>query len=96
MGNSEFISGLSLVVSLASFAASGITIYLNFFRKPKYVSPPIRWIAFGLWHNGNNENTLLINIPIVATNIGGNTGVIDSFYIDLISLSTQEKERFYA
>jgi hypothetical protein len=82
----DFISVTSLSISL-------LTAYWNILRGAKYVSPPLRWVVFGLLPG---SNTLVINFPVAVTNTGSSTGVIDSFYIDLTNLSTRKVERFYA
>jgi hypothetical protein len=86
----DYITGGSFVVSITSLI---ISTYWNILRGAKYLSPPIRLVVFGLLPI---KNIPIINLPITITNTGGNTGVIDSFYIDIISLSNNKKERFYA
>ena len=81
----DFIAGTSLLISL-------LTAYWNILRSAKFVSPPLRWIAFARLPE---SHTLVINFPISITNIGGRTGVIDSLYIELMNLSTCQIERFY-
>ncbi len=80
------MSGTSLLISF-------LTAYWNILRGAKFVSPPLRWIALGRMPE---THTLVINFPISITNVGGRTGVIDSFYVDFSSLSTHKSERFYA
>jgi hypothetical protein len=82
----DFIAVTSLLISL-------LTAYWNLLRGAKFVSPRLRWIAFGLLPE---SSTLVINFPIAITNIGSRTGVIDSFYIDFTNLSTSQVEKFYA
>lgn len=82
----DFLLGISLLISL-------LTAYWNILRGAKFVSPPLRWIALGRMPEAH---TLVINFPVSITNIGGQTGVIDSFYIELSNLSSRECERFYA
>ena len=81
----DLIASTSLLISL-------FTAYWNILRGAKFVSPPLRWIAFGRLPN----HTLLINFPIAITNTGSITGVIDAFYIELTNLSNRQTERFYA
>jgi len=83
----DFIAGTSLLISL-------LTAYWNILRGTKFVSPSLRWIAFG--RLPDRTNTLVINFPISITNIGGRTGVIDSFYIEFMNLSTLQTEIFYS
>lgn len=80
-------------LSISSLIISAFTLYWNILRGVHYVSPPLRWIIFGLLPQ---SNTLVINFPIAITNIGSCSGVIDSFYIELMELSTSKTERFYA
>lgn len=82
-----FIAG-SFIVSIATF-------YWNTLRGAKYISPPVRWIRFALLRE-ENKITPIVDLPITITNIGGRSGVIDSFCFDLINLSNQKMERFYA
>lgn len=82
----DFIAGTSLLISL-------LTAYWNILRGPKYVSPPLRWIVFGLLPEAH---TLIINFPVAITNIGSRTGVVDSLYIDFTNFLTRKSERFYA
>ena len=82
----DFVSGTSLFISF-------LTAYWNIFRGAKFVSPPLRWIVLGRMPEAH---TLVINFPISITNVGRRTGVIDSFYIDFLNLSTRKSERFYA
>lgn len=82
----DFIAISSLLISL-------FTAYWNILRGSKFVSPPLRWIVFGLLPG---DNTLVINFPVAITNIGSSTGVIDSFYINLNEVATGRTERFYA
>lgn len=82
----DFIAGTSLLISL-------VTAYWNILRGVKFVSPPLRWIVFGRLPEAN---TLVINFPISITNIAGRTGVIDSFYIEFMNLSTLQTETFYS
>ncbi|MBD2060489.1 hypothetical protein H6F88_31600 [Oculatella sp. FACHB-28] len=82
----SLISGTSLLISL-------FTAYWNILRGPKYVSPPPRWIVFGLLPE---SNTLIINLAFTIGNTGSRAGVVDSFYIELTSYNSQESEIFYA
>jgi len=82
----DFIAGTSLLFSLWTF-------YWNVLRGANFVAPPLRWIAFGRL---SESNTLVINFPVSITNVGGRTGVIDSFYIEFVNLSTHQTEKFYS
>ncbi|MGI2908285.1 hypothetical protein [Tolypothrix sp. VBCCA 56010] len=82
----DFIAGTSLLISL-------LTAYWNILRGAKFVSPPLRSIVFGRLPE---SHTLVINFPIVITNIGGRTGVIDTFYVEFKNPSARQIERFYA
>lgn len=88
------------LLALTSLLISGFTAYWTLLRGPKYISPPLRYIAFGLIPVSNTVlgsiSTLVINFPIAMTNVGGQTGVIDSFYFELTNLATLQAERFYA
>jgi len=90
---SDLVALISLLISCFSLLISAFNAYWTLLRKPKYVSPSIRWIAFGLLPP---DNTLVINFPITITNVGSQTGVIDSFYVELTNSVTLQAERFYA
>jgi hypothetical protein len=81
----DFIAVISLFISV-------LTAYWNIFRGFRFRTPSLRWIAFFRLP----DNTIIINFPISITNIGGRTGVIDSFYFDFTNLSTLQTERFYS
>lgn len=82
----DYISIIALLISVFTF-------YRNVLRGPRYVSPPMRWLALGFIPG---STTLVVNFPIAITNIGSQTGVVDSFYIELINLISKKTEKFYA
>jgi hypothetical protein len=89
----EYIGVVSLLISCASLSISAFNAYWGLLRGPKYIGPPLRWIAFGRLPE---SGILIINFPVTVTNIGSRTGVIDAFSMELLNARTNEKQTFYA
>lgn len=66
---------------------------MEYFTWARFISPPLRQILLA---RITQSHTLFINFPVSITNIGSQTGVIDSLYIELTNLSTRQTEKFYS
>ncbi|XHX78277.1 MAG: hypothetical protein RBJ76_28260 [Stenomitos frigidus ULC029] len=71
----------------ASLLALFLTLYWNIWRGAAYRSAPLRSMLISLYQN---TDIPFINLPLVISNVGGKTGVIDSLYAELTRQPTKK------